>query len=176
MIFHPMELDGVLLVETPIHGDERGTFTRTFCRKSFAAHGLELPNEQWSVSGNPLRGTLRGLHYQADPHGETKLVRCARGAAFHAAVDMRPHSPNLGRHVTVELRPERPIMLYVPRGFAHGFLTLADDTEIVYGITPEYMADAARGLLWNDPDIGISWPFPPLIISERDTRLPRLWP
>lgn len=174
MNFLPTALPGVLLVEADVHADERGTFTRVFCRETFIAQGLVPPDDQWSLSFNPRRGTLRGLHYQAAPRGETKLVRCARGRSFHVALDIRPDSAAFGRHFAVELRSDRPQMLYVPEGFAHGFLTLDAETEIVYGIAPGYVAGGERGVCWNDPDLGIAWPFPPTVISERDARLPGL--
>ncbi|RJF76862.1 dTDP-4-dehydrorhamnose 3,5-epimerase [Azospirillum cavernae] len=165
---------GLFIVEMPIHADERGSFTRLYCRKTFREWGLEAADDQWSLSRNPVAGTLRGLHYQAPPSWETKLVRCTHGAIFDVVVDMRQDSPAFGKHFHVELSARNQRALYVPTGFAHGFMTLEADTEILYGISPEYTASKARGLRWNDPALRIPWPMEPALISSRDAALP-LW-
>lgn len=173
MIVRETGLPGVLLMEPVPHADERGSFTRIYCERTFAALGLEPCGAQWSLSGNPRRGTLRGLHLQAPPFEETKLVRCVRGAVFDVAVDLRPGSPARGRHAAVELSARNRLALYVPKGVAHGFLTLEDDTEVLYAISPAYAgAGAARGVRWDDPALAVPWPFPPGVISERDAALP----
>jgi dTDP-4-dehydrorhamnose 3,5-epimerase len=117
---------------------------------------------------------LRGLHYQADPHAETKLVRCVAGAVWDVIVDLRRESPSFGRWEAVELTAENRLAFYIPRGFAHGFQTLADETELLYAISPDYIPDAARGVRWNDPAIGVTWPLPPVALSPRDADLPLL--
>lgn len=172
MIFVETAIPGVWVLEPERFADERGFFARTFCRDDFAARGLETEVAQCSVSWNRTRGTLRGLHFQAEPAAEVKLVRCTRGAIFDVAVDVRPGSPTRGRHVAVVLAAERGTQLYVPRGFAHGFLTLADDTEVAYQISTPYAPELARGYRWDDPALAIPWPAPPAVISEKDRNLP----
>jgi len=172
VIFRPLEIAGLFLVEIEPSVDERGFFARTYCANTFAERGLAPCDEQWSLSGNALRGTLRGLHWQAAPHAETKLARCVRGAVFDVAVDLRPESPTLGHHVGVTLTAENRAGLYIPEGFAHGFLTLEDDSEILYGISPGHHPAAACGARWDSPRLAIAWPFAPTIVSERDQALP----
>ena len=174
MIVRPTPLPGLAVIEQTPAADARGSFTRLYCRRSFLEHGLEPVGEQWSVSFNRLAGTLRGLHYQAEPHAETKLIRCAAGAVFDVVVDLRADSPTRGRCFCIELSAREPVMLYVPPGFAHGFLTLQDASEVLYAISPDYVPEAARGVRWNDPALAIPWPRPPAVISERDAGLP-LW-
>ncbi len=172
----PTGLPGAFLIDIEPRRDERGFFARTYCAATLEAHGLVACGRQWSLSQNVRRGTTRGLHYQADPHGETKIVRCVRGAVFDVIVDIRPGSPTFGQHVAVELTAESYRALYIPAGFAHGFQTLADDSELLYAITPDYVAEAARGVRWNDPALGIAWPLAPTVLSERDAQLPLLRP
>lgn len=167
-------IPGLHVLEMPAHADDRGGFARVYCRDSFADWGLEPLGDQWSLSSNRARGTLRGLHYQAAPLWETKLVRCVTGAVFDVVVDMRPASPAFGSHFAIELSAANGLALYVPRGLAHGFMTLADDSTLLYGISPPYVGAAARGLRWNDPRLGIAWPMAPAVISPRDATLP-LW-
>lgn len=168
----PTAITGVFLIEPEPAADERGLFARVFCSKTFAAHGLVSSFSQHSVSYNHRRGTLRGLHYQRAPHGETKLVRCTAGAILDVAVDLRAGSPSFGQHVTAELSAANRKALYIPEGFAHGFLTLRDESEVFYEITPDFEPSAAAGLLWSDPDLAIAWPFEPEMIGGRDSALP----
>ncbi len=162
MILQPTALVGVFTVDLDRRADARGYFARSYDAAVLAQHGLEPTDTQWSVSFNTARGTLRGLHYQADPHGEWKLVRCTRGAIFDVAVDLRAGSPTRGQHVAVELSAESGRALYIPPGCAHGFQTLADDTELLYGISPAYVAEGARGIRFDDPALAIAWPLPPV--------------
>ena len=172
MIFTPAPLPGVWLVDLEPHRDDRGFFARSFCAHEFAAHGLEPVIAQCNVSWNAHRGTMRGLHWQAPPHGEAKLVRVTRGAVFDAVVDLRPDSPTWKRVFTVALDAASRRALYVPAGFAHGFLTLEDDTEVLYHMSEYYVPGSARGARWNDPAFAIPWPSPPLHISDRDCGYP----
>jgi dTDP-4-dehydrorhamnose 3,5-epimerase len=163
---------GAYLVRIERAPDERGFFARTWCAQEFAAHGLSARLEQCSVSYNARRGTLRGMHYQAAPHAEAKLVRCTSGAIYDVIVDARAGSAALGKHVGVELARGADTMLYVPEGVAHGFITLADDTEVSYLISVAYEPRAQRGFRWDDPALGIRWPLAPSSISARDASLP----
>ena len=175
MIFRETRLKGAYVVEIEVHADPRGSFGRSFCQREFEEHGLDPLVAQCNISHNHRRGTLRGMHYQAEPHEEAKLVRCARGAIYDVIVDLRPESPTFREWIGCELRatPGRPSpMLYVPRGFAHGFLTLEDDSEVFYQISAFYAPEAARGFRWNDPAFGIEWPEPVQVISDRDQTYP----
>jgi dTDP-4-dehydrorhamnose 3,5-epimerase len=172
MIFTATELAGVFIVDIDAKRDPRGMFARLYCADTLAAKGLAPADAQWSVSCNDLKGTLRGLHYQAAPHAETKLVRCIRGRIWDVAVDLRPGSATRGRHVAVELTAENWRGLYIPEGCAHGFQTLEDHSDVLYGISPSYVPDAFRGLRYNDPDLAIDWPLPPVNLSQRDADLP----
>jgi dTDP-4-dehydrorhamnose 3,5-epimerase len=169
-------LDGLLLVELDPFTDERGSFTRVFDHDAFTARGLETDFPQWSSSFNREAGTLRGLHYQADPYWETKLVRCTRGAVFDVAVDLRAGSPTRGRWWSVELTPDNGRQVYIPTGFAHGFQALVDGSEILYAMGARFQAELQRGARWDDPAFGIEWPAAPegrdRIISERDRSHP----
>ena len=165
---------GATIIEPEPAGDERGLFARLFDADAFRARGLPTDFVQASTSYNSRRGTLRGLHYQGEPHAETKLVRCTAGAIFDVIVDVRPGSPSFGRWLSFELTGENRITLVVPTGFAHGFETLADGSEIFYQMTKPHVASAERGIIWNDPDLAIAWPLQPLVMSERDRALPRL--
>jgi dTDP-4-dehydrorhamnose 3,5-epimerase len=170
----PTRLEGLVVIELEPSTDERGWFARTFDAEELRAAGIEMDVAQASASFNPRAGTLRGLHYQAEPHAEQKIVRCTRGAIFDVAVDIRDDSPTRGRWFSTELGADDPRMLYIPPGFAHGFQTLADSTEVSYLISPEYVPEAARGIRWDDPVIGIDWPAAERIISQRDRELPAL--
>lgn len=174
MKFSPTPLGGVFVVELERLEDERGFFARSFCQDEFRAHGLRTDIAQCNVSWNRKRGTLRGLHYQAKPHEEAKVVRCTRGALWDVAVDLREGSPTRHRWHAVELTAENHKALYVPEGLAHGFQTLADDTEVLYLMSTPYHAASSRGLRWNDPRLAISWPLPDPIVSERDRAFPVL--
>jgi len=175
MIFRPTELPGAFVIEPERIGDERGFFARTWCRDEFAAHGLSADLVQCNVSYNARQGTLRGMHYQAAPHAEVKLVRCTRGAIFDAIIDVRPESPTYRGWIGVELTAENGRMLYIPEGFAHGFQTLRDETEVFYQMSTQYRAASSRGLRWDDPAVGISWPpAGSRVISDRDRMLSTL--
>jgi dTDP-4-dehydrorhamnose 3,5-epimerase len=170
--------------ETPIAGawlldiepqhDVRGFFARTVCRDEFARHGLNGEIVQQSISWNALKGTLRGIHYQAPPHGEEKLVRVTRGAVFDVIVDIRTGSPTLRRWFGVELSADNRRQIYIPRGVAHGFQTLANETEVLYEMTTAFHPEAACGLRWNDPALGIRWPLPVAQLSDKDAAWPLL--
>lgn len=172
MIFRPAPLAGVFLVEPERREDERGFFARTFCREEFAAHGLEPAVAQCSVSFNRAAGTLRGMHYQAAPRREAKLVRCTRGAIFDAVVDLRVGSLTYGLSFSVELTADSRLALYVPPEFAHGFQTLATGTEVFYQMSEAYEPGHDRGFRWDDPAVGIAWPLPVAAMSARDRGLP----
>jgi dTDP-4-dehydrorhamnose 3,5-epimerase len=168
MIFQPTKLEGVYVIETERLEDDRGFFGRTWCRQEFAVRGLNSDLNQVSVSFNRRQGTLRGLHYQEAPHGETKLVRVTRGTIFDVVVDLRPKSPTYKQWIAVELDQENRLSLYIPDGFAHGFETLSDNAEVLYQISTPYVASAARGVRWDDPAFGIPWPIEISVISPRD--------
>ncbi|MGH2904589.1 MAG: dTDP-4-dehydrorhamnose 3,5-epimerase family protein [Solirubrobacteraceae bacterium] len=174
MRFTETPLKGAWLLELERHTDERGSFARTFCRDEWLSHGLDPTVAQCSTSLNPRVGTLRGMHYQAEPIAETKLVRCTRGSIYDAIVDIRPRSPTYLSWHTVELSARNGLQLYVPRGMAHGFQTLEDDTEVLYQMGAAFVAEAQRGIRFDDPAIAVDWPEPPLerIISERDAGYP----
>jgi dTDP-4-dehydrorhamnose 3,5-epimerase len=172
MKFVATPLAGAFVVELEELADERGFFARSFCREEFERHGLVPTVAQCNVSYNARRGTLRGLHYQGEPHPEAKLVRCTRGAVWDVAVDLRPGSPTRYRWFALELSADNRRALYVPAGFAHGFQSLADASEVLYQMSESYRADLARGVRWDDPRLAISWPVAPAIVSERDRALP----
>ena len=174
MLFTPTALQGAWTITPERLADERGFFARTYCRREFEAHGLSTEFVQFSVSHNVVKGTLRGMHYQADPHAETKLVRCTRGAIFDVIVDLRPGSTSYEQWFSVELNVENRKALYVPEGVAHGFQSLQDDTEVVYQVSEFYDPELARGVRWNDPRLGIEWPCSEPVLSDRDRALP-LW-
>jgi dTDP-4-dehydrorhamnose 3,5-epimerase len=175
MRFLKTRLEGAMLIVPERHEDERGFFARTWCREEFASHGLRTDWVQFNVSFNRRRGTLRGLHYQAEPHPECKLVRCTRGAVWDVIVDLRPDSPTCTDWVAVELTADNRNMLYIPQGFAHGFQTLTDDTELFYQMSEFYHPELARGVRWDDPVLAIGWPWcPERIISPRDLAFPVL--
>jgi dTDP-4-dehydrorhamnose 3,5-epimerase len=172
MHFLSTSLPPVSILEAERHPDERGYFARTWCERELAEHGLETRLSQCSVSFNHRRGTVRGLHYQAPPHAEVKLVRCVRGALFDVALDLRPDSPTFGRSLGVELTADNGRALYIPAGFAHGFYTLADQTEVEYLISAPHEPRAARGIRHDDPLFSISWPGPVAVIAPRDRDYP----
>jgi dTDP-4-dehydrorhamnose 3,5-epimerase len=160
---------------TPVK-DERGFFARWFCVEEFAKFGLATHFSQCSVSSNARKGTLRGLHFQTAPHDEEKLVRCTGGAVFDVIVDLRPESPTHRRWFGTVLTAQNHRSLYVPKGFAHGFMSLLDDTEVLYMMSVPYAPGHAAGLRWNDPALGIRWPLTPTVISSRDAEYPLLGP
>jgi dTDP-4-dehydrorhamnose 3,5-epimerase len=175
--FIPLELAGAHLVESDPFVDQRGAFTRLWCRDEFRTHGLDPGLEQISSSRNTRAGTLRGLHFQRPPDAETKLVRCTRGAIYDVIVDLRPESPTFMRWLAVSLEESMSVALYIPKGFAHGFQTLVDGAEVLYMISQPYAAESAAGVRWDDPTLGITWPETPTrTISERDLGWPNLAP
>jgi len=174
MIFRETPLAGAWVLELERHSDERGFFARTFCRRELAEHGLDVEVAQCNLSVSRRRGTLRGLHFQRAPHEEAKLVRCSRGSLFDAIVDLRVGSPTFARWFGVVLSAREGNQLYVPRGFAHGLLTLEDDTEVCYQVSAAYAPDHQAGYRWDDPAFGIDWPAPVRVMSERDRNLPTL--
>jgi dTDP-4-dehydrorhamnose 3,5-epimerase len=172
MRFTSTPLTGAYLVEITKIGDERGFFGRSWCRREMAEHGLDGEIAQVNTSFSRARGTLRGLHFQIAPHRESKLVRCTRGAIFDVIVDLRPESPTYRQWFGAELTADNHIALYSPKGFAQGFITLQDDTEITYFASDPYAPGKDRGVRWNDPQFGIQWPLQPVVISDKD----REWP
>jgi dTDP-4-dehydrorhamnose 3,5-epimerase len=176
VIFDETPLPGAWVVRLEAHHDERGYFARTFAADEFERRGLDPDVVQCSVSFNPRRGTLRGMHYQASPHGECKLIRCTRGRVYDVLVDVRPDSPAYRRWFGLELAAEGRAMVYVPVGVAHGLLTLEDDSEVSYQISAPYVPEAARGVRWDDPAFGIDWPGAVEVISERDRTYPDFGP
>ncbi|MBV9286408.1 MAG: dTDP-4-dehydrorhamnose 3,5-epimerase [Hyphomicrobiales bacterium] len=172
MKFHPTPLPDAYTVELEKRGDDRGFFARFFCEKEFGAAGLETRFAQINNSLTDAKGTLRGLHYQLPPATEVKVVRAVRGALWDVIVDLRPDSPTYRRWFGAELNEDNRLMMYAPRGFAHGFVTLSDNVEALYLVSAPYAPAAERGLRWNDPAIGIDWPASPCEMSEKD----RSWP
>jgi dTDP-4-dehydrorhamnose 3,5-epimerase len=173
LIFTATPLPGVWVIDPEPHADERGLFARTFCADEFARRGLETQFVQCSTSFNARAGTLRGLHYQADPHAEHKLVRVTQGAVFDVVVDLRRDSASFRRWYGVELTAANRRALYIPPGVAHGFQTLADAAEVFYQITPAYVPGAARGVRWDDPAFAVAWPAATArILSDRDRDYP----
>lgn len=172
MIFSETKLPGAFEIELERKVDDRGFFARTWCAREFAEHGLATVLAQCSVSFNRRQGTLRGMHWQVAPYEEAKLVRCTSGSIYDVILDLRPASSTYLQHVGVELTAERGNMLYVPEGFAHGFLTLEPATEVFYQMSQFYEPRAARGLRYDDPMFGIVWPAPVTTITERDATYP----
>ena len=176
MKFAATPLAGAWLVSLEPHADARGLFARVFCAEEFAAHGLDPRVAQASISVNRKRGTLRGMHWQAAPHAEAKLVRCEAGAVHDVIVDLRPGSPTYLAPFGVDLRAADHLALYIPEGFAHGFQTLEDDTVVHYQMSAPYVPEAGRGARWNDPAFGIRWPLPDPILIPRDREYPDFVP
>jgi dTDP-4-dehydrorhamnose 3,5-epimerase len=174
VIFTESPLPGAFLIDLQLQSDERGFFARSYCPDEFAAHGLGTELRQCSVSFNARKGTLRGLHYQAAPHEEHKLVRCTEGAIFDVIADIRPHSRHYRRWFGAELSAQNHRALFIPPGFAHGFITLSDDAEVYYMISAPYSPSHARGFRWSDPAFGIQWPLAPNVMSARDAEYPLL--
>jgi len=173
MKFRPLSIAGASVVEIEPHADERGLFARVYCRDEFSAAGLPTQFVQSSLSYNARRGTLRGMHFQRAPSREDKLVRCVRGAVHDVLLDLRPGSPSYLQHAAVTLDERNRAAVFIPHGVAHGFLTLADDSEVLYQMTDFYAPHLADGVRWNDPAFAIEWPDAgPLTISERDATYP----
>ena len=172
MVFSETPLSDVWLVTPELQEDVRGFFARVWCERDFAAAGVMDRWVQSSISFNKKRGTLRGLHYQRPPHAEAKLVRCTMGAIYDVVVDLRRDSPSFQRHITVELTAGNRRMISIPKGCAHGFQTLQDDTEVLYHMSEFYAPDHAAGVRWDDPVFSITWPDRNPILSERDRNFP----
>ncbi len=172
MKFHPTPLAGAHLIEMEKRGDDRGFFARFFCVNEFASQGLDGRVVQINNSLSRIQGTLRGMHYQLAPKAETKVIRCIRGALFDVILDIRPDSPTYGKWFGAELTAENRLMMYCPKGFAHGFLTLAPDSEALYLATEFYAPDRERCVRWNDPKFGIVWPAAPVVVSDKDRTAP----
>jgi dTDP-4-dehydrorhamnose 3,5-epimerase len=168
MIFRPTRLGGAVVIELERQADERGFFARAFCEREFAEHGLPTRFPQCNLSCNVHASTLRGMHYQAAPHAEGKLVRCIAGTIFDVIVDLRPASPTRYEWLGVALSAESGRALFVPKGFAHGFVTLSGGANVFYHMDESYVPGVARGFRWNDPRFGIEWPVAPAVITERD--------
>ena len=172
MIFIATKLQDVFIIEPERREDTRGFFARTWCQQEFTAHGLNSGLVQCNISFNKKKGTLRGMHYQASPYEEDKLVRCTMGSIYDVIIDIRPKSPTFKQHLNIVLTAENRRMLYVPKGFAHGFQTLEDNTEVFYQMSACYAPAYARGIRWNDTAFGIQWPADERIILERDQTYP----
>lgn len=173
MIFRETLIPGAFVVGPEPTEDERGFFARVFDAEEFTERGLALGDAQWSISFNAAAGTLRGMHFQREPHAEDKLLRCTRGALYDVIVDLRPESETFKQWTAVELDAENRLALYIPKGLAHGFQTLEDETEVFYAISARYEPSAADGVRWDDPAFGIEWPpAEPRIMSDKD----RSWP
>jgi dTDP-4-dehydrorhamnose 3,5-epimerase len=168
MIFTETPLKGAYLIDLEKRGDERGFFARVFCEREFAQKGLVTRIVHVNNSLSARKGTLRGMHYQLAPKAETKVVRCIRGALHDVILDLRPDSPTFGRTFGGDLTAENRRMLYIPKGFAHGFITLADDTEAFYLVDEVYAPEYERGVRWDDPRFAIPWPAQPVVISDKD--------
>ncbi len=176
MRFEPTRLKDAMVVVAEPHADHRGSFTRMFCEREFAAHGLETVFPQHSQSRTVARGAIRGLHFQRAPHEETKLVRCVRGAIFDVIVDLRPASPTFRQWQGFELTPEDGRQLYIPKGFAHGFQTLVTDCEAGYLISAFHAPESASGVRHDDPALGVIWPLAVTDLSDKDRNWPLLGP
>jgi dTDP-4-dehydrorhamnose 3,5-epimerase len=172
MIFTPTKLPGAYIIELEPHTDDRGFFARTWCRREFEAHGLNPSLVQCNISFNSKKGTMRGMHWQAKPFEEAKLVRCTTGSIYDVIMDLRPDSLTFKNHFGLQLTAHNRLMLYVPEGFAHGFLTMEDNTEVSYQMSEFFAPDSARGFRWNDPAFGIQWPAEIEVISDRDRSYP----
>jgi dTDP-4-dehydrorhamnose 3,5-epimerase len=168
LIFTETNLKGAFIIDVKKLEDERGFFGRTFCQKEFEEHGLNPHVVQANVSYNKIKGTLRGMHFQLHPYEETKLVRCVRGGIYDVIIDLRKDSPTYTKWIGVELREESYRMLFVPEGFGHGFITLEDNTEVIYQVSQFYTPGSESGIRWNDPAFNIEWPIEPVLISEKD--------
>ncbi|HVZ71805.1 MAG TPA: dTDP-4-dehydrorhamnose 3,5-epimerase [Polyangia bacterium] len=172
MTFEPTKLAGVFVIRLERREDERGFFARTYCARELRQAGLDPEIVQSSVSYNRVRGTLRGLHYQAEPYEENKIVSCIRGAVHDVVVDIRRDSPTYKEWLGVELSADAGTALYVPKGFAHGFLTLEDDAMVTYDISTYYEPSSVRGIRYDDPAIGVAWPTKPTVVSAQDLARP----
>lgn len=174
MVLIETALPGAFIIEPELIEDDRGFFARLWSKEEFSLHGLNGRVVQANTSFNKRRGTLRGLHFQIEPNQEAKLVRCTAGAIYDVIADLRAESPTFRHWIGVELTSRNRLMLYVPEGFAHGFQTLEDDTEVAYQLSEYYHPESARGVRWDDPALSIKWPLPVTVLSERDRQHPLL--
>jgi dTDP-4-dehydrorhamnose 3,5-epimerase len=172
VIFEPLSIPGAFRVTAEPHRDDRGLFARLYCPAEFAAHGIDFTSTQINISASSKRHTLRGMHYQEAPHAEAKFVHAVRGRAFDAIVDLRPESPTFRQWASAELNAKSLVAIFIPEGCAHGFLTLDDDTALLYQMGRPFVYGHDRGLRWNDPAFGIAWPAEPAVISDRDATYP----
>jgi dTDP-4-dehydrorhamnose 3,5-epimerase len=172
MIFTETTLHGSYVIHLERNEDQRGFFARSWCRREFESHGLSGRLSQCNISFNRERGTLRGMHFQEPPYAEAKLVRCTRGSAYDVMIDLRRDSVTFRRHFGTIVSAENREMVYVPEGFAHGFLTMEDSTEIFYQMSEFYAPEHARGVRWDDPAFGVRWPVVVRVISDRDRSYP----
>jgi dTDP-4-dehydrorhamnose 3,5-epimerase len=172
MVFNETRIQGAFEIQLEPIYDARGFFARAWCRNEFEAHGLESSLQQCNIAHNLRRGTLRGMHFQAEPHAEAKLVRCTRGAIYDVVLDLRTQSSTFKEWIGIHLTAQNRNMVYVPKGCAHGFLTLQPETELLYQMSEFYNAESARGVRWNDPAFNIAWPERVEVISERDRTYP----
>ena len=172
MLFEDTKLAGAKIIDLERRGDERGFFARVWCHNEFEEQGLNTNLAQGNISVSSSRGTLRGMHFQETPHAETKLIRCTHGAIHDVIIDLRPESPTFRDWIGVELTAENRRMLYVPEGFAHGFLTLTDDAEVTYLVTQFYTPAAERGVRFDDPAFAIDWPAKVTVVSDKDAAWP----
>lgn len=172
MIFKETSIPGLILIEPEEIHDERGFFARTFCAEEFGHHQLPVEFAQCNISFNHKKGTLRGMHFQKEPHRELKIVRCTLGAIWDVVIDLRPGSSTFGRHAAFELSQDNRHQLVIPEGLAHGFQTLRDNTEVYYQMSVPFAPGFGAGVRYNDPAFGISWPLPVSVISERDAAYP----
>lgn len=176
MFFNPTPLSGAYLIELDKKADERGFFARTFCEQEFAQHGLPTQIRQVNNSLSVQKGTLRGMHYQLAPKAETKIVRCLRGALYDIILDLRVGSTTFGQSFGTELTADNRRLFYVPKGFAHGFITLTDNTEVLYFVDEFYSPENERGVRYNDPKFAIKWPAQPTVLSDKDRNYPSFDP
>ena len=173
MIFRETKLGGAFIVELEKFEDDRGFFARSWSEREFAGRGLESRLVECNISFNKQKGTLRGMHYQAPPHGQIKMVRCTSGSIYDVIIDLRTESPTFKQWIGVELTARNRLTLYVPKDFAHGFQTLENETEVFYQMSSPYVPESGRGVRWNDPAFGIDWPEPrKIIVNERDENYP----
>jgi dTDP-4-dehydrorhamnose 3,5-epimerase len=170
VIFTETKLKGAFILDIERRSDERGFFARAFCQEEFKAHGLKPVIAQANIAHNRLKGTLRGMHFQYPPAAETKLVRCTKGAILDIIVDLRPESPTYLQHISVELTEDNQRALFVPERFAHGYQVLRDDTDTTYFVGEFYTPNAEGGLMYNDPKLGLRWPLPVTVVSEKDQK------
>lgn len=172
MIFHRTDVEGAFRIELERRADNRGFYARNFCVEEFAAHGLETSIVQINSSISYNKGTLRGFHYQLPPHAEAKTIRIMRGRLIMFIVDLRPHSPTFMKHTGIETDQEARTIIHVPKGCANAFLSLEDDTELIYFMSDRYHPEVERGIRWNDPTLGVPWPAEPEVMSDKDKALP----